>query len=88
MDSQALKTFRLKMANPVNWRKANRVFLNYTRTDCATVAGARRLIEDLAQALNVSLSPAEKTAAATWLSQQSIDPQNRKQRLMLWKRVK
>lgn len=86
--SKSLKTFRRKMANPVYWRKANRVFTQYTRADVASVESAIRLIDDLSCKLNVDLSPADKRNAAQWLVKQGMDPQSRRDRLGLWRKVK
>lgn len=88
MASSALKTFRRKMANPLHWRKANRVFLTYQRSDLCTVAGAKKLIDDLAGELGVPLSPDERIQAATWLVKQQIDPQSARDRMSIWKKVK
>lgn len=84
----SLQTFRRKMANPVHWRRANRVIGKYTKQDVATVESAARVIEDLSTSLGIELTPSDRRKAAQWLVQQGIDPQSRKDRLLLWKKAK
>jgi len=88
MESKALKIFRRKMANPLHWRKANQVFLRYSETDLQSLERTKHLISTLAAELDVPLSPEEKTEAAKWLRAQGINPQSRKDRMMIWKRAK
>lgn len=88
MTSNSLKTFRRKMANPLHWRKANRVFMNYRQSDLLRLSGAVRLIDELAGELGVALSEEEKAQAATWLVKQKIDPQSARDRMSIWKKVK
>lgn len=88
MESEALRTFRRKMANPLHWRKANRIFSTYTRADLADPNRTRCLIEELASSLGVPLSGQEQMQAADWLVKQSIDPKNRLDRMNLWKKAK
>lgn len=88
MASSALKTFRRRMANPLHWRKANRVFLKYEKTDLMELSGAKRLIDELCQELEISLSQEERTQAANWLMNQHLDPQSARERLNIWHKVK
>ncbi|WDL97539.1 hypothetical protein [Alicyclobacillus sp. ALC3] len=86
--SASLRAFRRKMANPVHWRRANQVVGKYTRQDVATVESATRVIDDLSTSFGIELTPSDKRKAAQWLVQQGIDPQRRKDRLLLWKKTK
>jgi hypothetical protein len=88
MDSQALKTFRRKIVNPLHWRKANRVLQKYTKTDLSNLDRAKNFINELAMDLAITLSPDECTAAAKWIVSQEIDPGSRKGRLGIWRKVK
>ncbi|MFD1676227.1 hypothetical protein [Alicyclobacillus fodiniaquatilis] len=88
MESKALKIFRRKMANPLHWRKANQIFLAYTKTDLANLERTTQLIRDLASELDVPLTSDEQTQAASWLVKQGMDPQSRRDRMTLWKKSK
>ncbi len=88
MDSKALKTFRRKMANPLNWRKANRVLIGFTKDELSNLEQAKSFIDKLAAQLDVALSPEERSAAAKWVVGQKIDPQNSRDRIRIWKKVK
>ncbi|GMA58244.1 hypothetical protein C7445_11042 [Alicyclobacillus sacchari] len=88
MESKALRIFRRKMANPLHWRKANQVFLRYSQTDLQNLERTKHLVSTLATELEVPLSPREEVEAAKWLLAQGINPQSRKDRLMIWKRAK
>lgn len=84
----ALKMFRRKMVNPLHWRKANQVVRRYTRDDLNHIVGARRLIGELAELVDVTLSVQERDEAAKWLVGCTFDPQSKKDRLMIWKQLK
>lgn len=88
MESTVLKAFRRKMANPLNWRKGNRILSGYSKQDIATLEGASRFIGELAAALDVELSLTERTEAARWLMKRQMDPASKRDRMMLWKQVK
>lgn len=87
-DENALKVFRRKMANPLHWRKANRLLQKYSQDDLNYPAGARRFIADLASTLDVPLTAGERNRAADWLVRRNFDPKSRKDRLTIWKHVK
>lgn len=86
--SAPLKAFRRKMGNPVYWRRANRIIAKYTKPDVSSVDSATRVITDLALSFGIELTPCDRKRAAEWLVQQDIDPQSRKDRLLLWKKAK
>ncbi|WAH36407.1 hypothetical protein [Alicyclobacillus dauci] len=88
MASKALSTFRRKMTNPLNWRKANQVLVKYSKAELATERGAGRLIEELAEKVGVDLSAEERKEAAKWLVGQGMDPQSKRDRMSIWKQVK
>lgn len=88
MESEALRTFRRKMANPLYWKRANRIFSTYTRADLADPNRTRCLIEELASSFGVPLSVQEQMQAANWLVNQGIDPKSRMDRMNLWKKAK
>ncbi len=88
MDSTALKTFRRKMVNPLHWRKANRILLEYTQSDLVNLERAKHLISVLAAEFDVPLTSAEQTEAAKWLVKQKMNPQSPRDRLNIWKKTK
>lgn len=88
MESIALKSFRRKMANPLHWRKANRIFLQYTKSDLSSMERTKHLISELATSLEVPLTNQELTQAAKWLVDRDIDPQSKRDRMSLWKSAK
>jgi hypothetical protein len=87
-DSDALKAFRRKMANPLHWRKANQVLQGYTKKDLSNLVHAKGFINELAATLKITLSGEESAAAAKWVVSQGIDPQSRKERFGIWKKIK
>lgn len=88
MKSSAMKTFQRKMANPLNWRKANRILSEFSKDELATLDGASRFIDSVATALQVEMSLGERKQAVTWIIKQGIDPMRKRDRMMLWKQVK
>ncbi|CAM3752243.1 hypothetical protein [Alicyclobacillus pomorum] len=88
MDSTALTTFRRKMANPLHWRKANRILLGYTQSDLANLERAKHLIAVLAAEFDVSLTTEEQTEAAKWVVKQRMNPQSPRDRMSIWKKTK
>ena len=88
MVSTSLQTFRRKMMNPVHWRKANSILSKYTKPALASQSGAEKLIAELSEAFNVAMTQQERVQAAKWIVQQGIDPQSRRERMMLWKKAK
>ena len=87
-DSDALKVFRKKMANPLHWRKANQILQGYTKKDLSNLVRAKEFINELATVLKITLSNEENTAAARWVVSQGIDPQSKKERFSIWKKIK
>lgn len=88
MDSDALKAFRRKMANPLHWRKANQVLQKYTKKDLSNIVRAKSFINELASTLKITLSHEECAAAARWVVSQEIDPQSKKDRFGIWRKIK
>lgn len=88
MESKALKAFRRKMANPLHWRKANQILLRYSAADLQNMERTKHLITTLASEFDISLSGPETTEAAKWLLDQRINPQSKKDRLLIWKKAK
>lgn len=88
MESPSLQTFRRKMMNPVHWRKANSILSKYTKPALASQSGAAKLIDELSEAFKVQMTHQERAKAANWIVQQGIDPQSRRDRMMLWKKAK
>lgn len=88
MKSSALNTFRSRMANPLHWRKANRILVRYTQDDLQNLDRTKHLISTLASEFDVPLTPRETEDAAKWLVAREIDPQSKKDRLRVWKMTK
>lgn len=88
MATDSLKTFRRKMANPLNWRKANQILLKYSKEQMSTRGGSRAFIEELSKVLSVELSEAEVVEAAKWMQSQQMDPRSKRDRMGIWKKIK
>ncbi|QQE76812.1 hypothetical protein [Alicyclobacillus sp. SO9] len=88
MASEALKAFRKKMLNPMHWRTVNKTMVQYTKSELQQVDMAGKLMEELAQELNIRLSKEEKREAAKWLVSKQVDPKSKRDRLRIWKYIK
>lgn len=74
--------------NPIHWRRANRLLTQFTKAQLCTTDGAGQFIEQLANELGVKLTPEERKSAATWLAEQRVNPQSKRDRMRLWGKAK
>lgn len=84
LDPRLVDTFRGRIANPRYWRRTYAILHSYSRYDLATGEGASALVDQMCGALNVRLTPAQRTGAINWLVAQRIDPQNRWHQMRMW----
>lgn len=84
LDPRLLNTFRSRIANPVYWRRTHRILRSYSRHHLATPDGAGALVDHLCSALNVRLTPAQRTHAVNWIVSQRIDPQHPWHQMRMW----
>jgi len=88
LDGGMLNLFRRKIMNPIYWNRAYTILHSYNGAQLRNPYYVGEMVDRMAYAMGVAVTPAQRAHAISWVCSQGLDPANPWDRMRVWRMVR